>query len=125
MLESIRQVLQDFCAGLNMEGPDVGAVVARLDEIERTRALWEAELEGVLLQAQNKFRAARAAEERARHLAKSFASDEDGLEELPEGIRELYSGDGEGGEAEGVQPVHESVGTPPTPQEWALRAKSG
>lgn len=79
--------------------------VARLElELERRHA----EAEGLLLRAQGKFDAARAAEERTRRLAERA---EEGDEDELEAIRAAYEeagvplGDEEGSEANGVQPV--------------------
>jgi len=47
----------------------------RIDELERSRAIWEAEIEGLLMKAKSKHNEARSAEERTRHLAKKNSKD--------------------------------------------------
>jgi len=71
---------------------ELGALRQRLDELERSRALWEAEVEGLLQKAEGERRQARSAEERARHsLAKVEAagSSEPSPEDLPPGYMAL------------------------------------
>lgn len=124
-LSGLRSDLSALLEALGASPAGLEGVEDRLEDLERSRALWEAEVEGVLLQAENKFKAARSSEERTRRLAESAEFDEDGLDELPERIQELYRRDEAGGPEEGVQPVPEGMEPPPSPQEWAVRAKAG
>jgi len=71
---------------------ELGALRQRLDELERSRALWEAEVEGLLQKVEGERRQARSAEERARALlakADPVDSSEPGPEDLPEEYMEL------------------------------------
>lgn len=74
----------------------------RLDALERSRATWEAEAEGLIIKAESRFKAARAAEERARHLLKDrdAEEDEDGWAEDEDAPR---------GRAEGVPAMHQAL----------------
>lgn len=96
----------------------------RVDALERSRALWEAEIEGEAQRAESKFRLARAAEERTRAMARSVTEegDDEGLDDIPEQYRRLLSErDGEGGSEEGLQPVREVVGPSRQERKNALR----
>lgn len=107
---------------------EVSALEARVADLERSQANWKAECEGLLLRAENKHKATRAAEERTRRLAESAGVDEEGLADLPPHIRTLYTGDGGGGEEEGVPPMSEDVeeaGRSLSPFEAAVAAKIG
>lgn len=92
----------------------VGDVQERLDALERSRGVWEGEMEGLLTKVESRFNAVRAAEERVRH-AKRRGEDQEGLippevlEELDPRLRALYEGNGEGSDGEGVRPVSEDL----------------
>jgi len=93
--------------------------VERLDELERNRSIWEAEIEAGLLKADSKYKAAANAESRARkQLEKLDPFGEEG-EEGPEGIPPDYVGPIS---PEGLQPMHEDMGVL-TQKELALRMK--
>lgn len=84
----------------------------RLDYLEGQLSVRLAEAEAIEIKADGRFKAARAAEERARAYAekaeKAIAAqgDEDELGEVPEWyLEQLRGGDGGGGETNGVQPV--------------------
>jgi len=85
----------------------------RLDELERTRALWEAEVEGQLAKAGSAFRNARSAEERTRSMVDNVPSEGDASSDdaIEAHIRSLRDLDANGGEEEGLQPVRKSVGS--------------
>lgn len=131
-LEALVHATQKIYIALQELGGSPDGLEARIEQLERQRALWEAEIDGKLLQAENKFKAARASEERTRRLSESFGGDEDGLDELPAGIRELYRGDAEAGREEGVPAVRPDVGSDeqagervPSLREKALALKLG
>lgn len=54
---------------------------ARLEEIERTRSLWEAEISALILEAKSQYRAASNAESRARTVERRNAKDADPFDE--------------------------------------------
>lgn len=91
----------------------------RLDELERNRAIWEAEVEAGLLKADSKYKAAAAAESRAkRQVDKLDPFAEEGDQE-PDGIPAEYVGFGEN---ETLQPVRPDLGLL-SPKQLALRMK--
>jgi len=110
-----RRVLVDVMTNQlpDASAEELDALRVRLDEMERTRALWEGEVEGLLLKAGGEKRQARSAEERARALAAktdALSSVEGGEEELPPEYMELLREGNEAasGESE-VQPVRSRV----------------
>lgn len=130
--------LCDLCRLHLEESGGAPRLEGRLEELERTRAKWEAELEGLMLKAEGKFNAARAAEERTRakekraeELHEAVHGDPEELEDLPPEYRELLRRlDGEGGEGEGVQPMPagldgRSEGPRPHPRDRAKMIKWG
>lgn len=95
-----------------LAGEGSQALRLRVDELERGRALWEAEVEGVLAKAQMSFRNARNAEERTRHMTRELTpeSDEDGADELEAELgKVLRLRDETRGGEEGVSPVRSGV----------------
>jgi len=82
----------------------------RLEELERTRGLWEAEVEGILQKAEGKLKAAANSEARTRTMKKSYEEFLDPFgddrEEVEEAIQES---DAEPGYAEELQPVRLGV----------------
>lgn len=84
----------------------------RLAALEREITKREAEAEATLVQAESRFKAARAAEERARHHARTAEVAGEGEEDLsPEEIAAAYEeaglplGDAEVGPEEGLHPL--------------------
>lgn len=120
---------------LQKRGAGAEGVEARLEALERSRALWEAEMEGVLLEAENKFKASRSAEERSRGMLKraqaltdSEEGDFEGIADLPEEYLEaLRARDAAAGEAEGMHPLHAGLEARPplTGRERARLLKFG
>jgi len=94
----------------------------RLEELERSRAKWEAEIDAYLLKADSTLRSANNAESRARTMRKHdqsnadpFGDDREEVEApVPEGYAPI-------GPEEELQPVH--VGVEASPKEQRLRAK--
>ncbi len=93
--------------------------VERLDELERNRSIWEAEIEAGMLKADSKYKAAANAEARTRkQLEKLDPFDEEG-EEVPVGIPPQYA---DLGAAEGLPAVYPDLGVL-SPKELARRMK--
>lgn len=116
---------------------DLARVEGRLEELERSRALWEAEMEAALETAEHRVRTARAAEERSRGMEKRAKAlteaaregDEEGEGEgddwIERYVEALGRRDGAGGAPGGVPPVREDVAGDLTGRERARRTKFG
>lgn len=121
--------LMDALQGVSVQSEGSRALQDRLDALERGRHEWEGKIEAELLKADARFAAARAAEERTRHMARRVKGEEDDAEEGAEAgdeaiaayVRAMAERDGEGGNAEGVHPVPGRVATRAETRE-ALRA---
>lgn len=111
------------------------ALKGRVQALEADVAKRIAEAEALVLQAESKFKQARAAEERERHNAKRAEEAREELESLREESLDpfeaagqawqLHQGDAEGGGSEGVSPVRNGVEIPPSPEQVAARLKFG
>jgi len=108
-----------------------GPSVERLDELERSRSLWEAGMEALVMRADAKLKASRNAEERARKM-RNF--DEDLFDDEPEDRTEaeiqrpggggfLPDVDVQASEEAGVHGV--PVGVEDDGKAYAVRAKFG
>ena len=91
----------------------------RLDELERSRALWEADMEAEFRRADGKYKAAAAAEQRARKQNEKFDFGDDHGPEVPAGIPPEYAPPSE---AEGLHEMRVDV-APPNSKMLALRMK--
>lgn len=122
LLEALQEAATALSTGVSLlydlrEGSSPDGLLDRLEKLERSRAEWEAEVEAELIRADSRFRAARAAEERARTKEKNAEAatdllDEESVEELPpEYLRLLQKSDAVGGEEEGMHPVRDRVAT--------------
>jgi len=107
---------------------DAGPALDRLDALELSRHQFEAEVQGVLLEAKGKLKASRSSEERERQIAKR-ANDrladpfaDDGEEAAEAGPALLHAHDA-GGEAERVHSLH--LGLAPDHKAAAVNAKWG
>jgi len=113
--------------------PSDGALEDRLVKLELSRATWEAEIEAQLLKAESKYRAASAAEGRARTLVRF---DEKLLDEGPSPLEDedpppfgfegespldVPPGNAAGSPEGGLQPLH--VGVETTAKARSVRAK--
>lgn len=79
-----------------------GDLEDRLASLERELQTWEARVEGDMMRAESRFRAARSAEERTRHAQRADEDDEEGDDGL-EAFRDiLQAGNVERGPEEGV-----------------------
>jgi len=94
----------------------------RIDELERSRAMWEAEVEGILLKADGHQKAARSAEARTRTMKRHYEDQLDPFDpdspQIEAPVPERHA------EAERTEGVHVlSVGVAPDHKTLALRAK--
>ncbi len=93
----------------------MGPALDRLEALERSRAFWESECEGMMLKADGKLKAAASAEARERQLKKANERLADPFHEGGDGeAREaahVLADDVETGEAEGVRPVRLALAT--------------
>jgi len=104
-----------------------GPAEARLEELERSRARWEAEIEALLLRADSTLKAANNAESRSRTMKRNYEKlfgelDPDRVEELEiEARRELQDRDVEAVADQGVLEL--PVGVAADHKAWATRLK--
>jgi len=103
---------------------EAGPPLDRLEHLELSRVSWEAEVEGILLKAQGKEKAARSAEARTRTMRRfneeNFDTvDEDSVEVTPA----IPQGYAPASEEEEVQPVR--LGVAPTNKTVASKLKWG
>lgn len=134
LLAAIDQIAEDL-GGLTNALLDVarmqqelGPASERLDALERERAQFHAEIEGLLLRAEGKLRAANNSEARERQLKKSYERlvdplDENGDGQTPTRRHADSDNDAPAGEAEGMPPLR--LGVAPTNKTLAQRAKFG
>lgn len=122
------QELTGILAELLEVQKETGPALERLEELELSRAKWEAEMEAFILKADSSYRAASNAESRARTMVKRYEKenfdlgDADGDEEEAR-PRDTHSrNDVAGGEEEGMYPMHVGM---ETAKSAALRAKWG
>ena len=90
----------------------------RLEELERSRALWEAEMEAMVLRVESRYKATAAAEGRARKLSDKIDLFDQGGEEVETPVP---GGDAAPSEEEEMHPVY--MGLAPNSKAYALRAK--
>ena len=108
LLEAL-QALTDTIEALNETQRQLGPALDRLEALERSRIHFEADVEGMLLKADSKLKAAAGAEQRERQLKK--ANDRRAFEFDPESEEgsepgaPVLSGDAPRGEAPGVPAV--------------------
>lgn len=99
-----------------------GIGLERLEDLERTRAKWEAEMEAQLLKADSTLKSASNAESRSRTMLKHAEKLVDPFDDEGEDVEEtLPLGNGQRVEAEEVLQV--PLGLAPTNKAHALRAK--
>ncbi len=107
---------------------ELGPATDRLNRLELERHQFEAQIEGLLLRAEGKLKAANNAEARERQLKKSYERlvdpfPEDGQPESPEGVAVL-SDDAQTGEAQRLHAMRLDV-APVNSKTLAQRAKFG
>lgn len=123
MLRFLRQLpaaLQELAAVLNRLLHALSALLDRWEEgegvearvraLELSRATWEAEIEALGTKVESRFKAARAAEERARsHAEKAEAvaaeGDPEGEDPFEEWLKFIQEGNAQGGAPDGVRPL--------------------
>lgn len=104
---------------------ELGPAISRVEALELHRAHFEAEMQGMLLKADGKLKAAANAEARERQLKKSYERDVDPLDpDSEQGSERIPAGDAAAGEAERVPPLRLDV-APLNGKALALRAKFG
>jgi len=117
-LERLAATTTRGITALEAQGPPLD----RLEDLELNRVRFEAEMEGLLLKAEGKLKAASNAEARERTMRKSYEDDADPFGEDGDEIEALdapiYV---EGGDEEGLQPVH--VGLEKNSKDYARRLK--
>ena len=99
------------------------ALTDRIEDLERERGLWEADVEGLLAKAEGKLKASLNAEARERTMQRKSADGFDPFLAPGEEIEATVpAGDAEAGDTEEVLPLHLGVETI-TPKEQRLRMK--
>jgi len=133
---AILRIFRDFVSALQTIARSLEALASiqrlaapaseRLDALELSRHQFEAEMEGLLLKADGKLKAASNAEARERQLKKSYEANLDSFSEDGDqgsSASPIPPNHAEAGEAEGVSPLHLDVA--PNNKALALRAKWG
>ena len=105
--------LERMAAGMTAaqrERLDTAPVFERLLDLEQSRSMWEAEVEGILAKAEGKLKAAANSEARERTMQKRHEADPDPFGIDSDEVETLVPiGDVAAGEEEGVQPVRVDV----------------
>ncbi len=130
-LERVGILLAERQSDDGTDRKDLDRLDDRLDDLERSRALWEANMEAELVRADSTYKAARNAESRARTQLKALdESDEDGMGSEEE-LRQAYAalglvpaGDAEASDPNGLQHVRPDLEGEPA-KAPAMRAKFG
>ena len=90
----------------NRERNEVALLVEKIVDLERSRALWEADVEGMLAKAEGKLRAAANAEARERTMKEFHEEELDPFpQDSPEVEARIQDNDAEAGFAEQVLPL--------------------
>lgn len=101
--------------GIGGRGALDGALEDRVRALELQREVWEADVEGLVLKAKGQYKAAAAAESRARTLAKTTDFEEEADEDLfARFLQSLPDGEAEGSEEIRVPPVRQVLAGPDT-----------
>jgi len=134
-IELLQKAVVALTEGLERSARDVRPTESaddlrgRVEDLERTRSLWEAEMEAQLLKAKGKYQAASNAESRARtqvaHYEKNAVEGDPDLREESEEerIERLYWRDVEAGQENGLPEMPLAVEARPSSKQAALRAK--
>jgi len=89
---------------------DTAPVFERLQDLEQSRSMWEAEVEGVLAKAEGKLKAAANSEARERTMRKTYENDVDPFGDDSEEVEAVFPvGDVAAGEEEGLPAVRMDV----------------
>lgn len=120
-IEALVNCLRDLASIQREAGP----ALERLDTLELSRHRFEAQVEGILLKAEGKLKAASNAEARERQLKRSYESHllDPIVSDSQEGTEEgrVLPVDVAGSQEEGMQPLR--VGLAPNSKAHAVRAK--
>jgi len=121
------QALTEALTALTEVQRQLGPALDRLEALERSRIHFEADVEGMLLKADGKLKAATSAEQRERQLKKSNdrhadTFGEDG-EAQPDHGAYVLTDHAERGETERVPPMHLALAT--NDKAHAMRSKWG
>lgn len=118
-IRTLTAAIQDVAALQRESGPGE----ARLEDLERSRAKWEAEIEALLIKADSTYKSASNAESRARTMVRAYEKELDPFPEDSEEIQEpaVLPDHARPGEVEEVQPMHMDLA--PGSKAYALRAK--
>lgn len=126
LVESIQGLVAVLKALVEIQR-QAGPALDRVTELELSRHQFEAEMQGVLLKADGKLKAANNAEARERQLKKSYERDVDPYseagEEVAEAGRAFLPDDAAAGQAAGVPTM--PVGVAPDSKAAAVNAKWG
>lgn len=124
--KDVRSVLHQIQENMEQVPGEHPELRDRLDELERSRALWEAEVEGLMSKASSKYQQARNAEERTKTLVSNDQSSEDGVDDeaaLTAYRRAIQDADAEAGGGQEVPALRDGLEIPPiSPQ---MKAKYG
>jgi len=102
---------------------DTSSLTERIQDLERTRGLWEADVEGLLQKAEGKLKAAANAEARERTMQKAHQNESDPFpDDSEEGEAAIQESDVEAGYPEEVLPLRVGVETE-SKKAYAIRAK--
>jgi len=126
-LEAI-QALTEALKALTEVQRQLGPALDRLEALERSRIHFEADVEGMLLKADGKLKAAAGAEQRERQLKKANdkaadAFNFDSQEETAPGTRPVLGDDAEGSQGQGVPPLRLALAS--NDKAHAVRTKWG
>jgi len=104
---------------------EAGGALERLEALERTRSMWEAEMEALVLKAEGKLKASNNSEARARTMVRHYEKEFDPLDpdrdEVEDGIPAGYA---PAGAEERLHAMPESVAVEPK-KALATRVKFG
>lgn len=129
MLVTALTALNATLKGLLALQGELGPALGRLEKLELTRSMFEADMQALVLKAEGKLQAAKNAEQRERQLKKSYERlvdeyDIDGPESEASEGRPVLVDDAQESEAEGVHAVRLGV-APLDGKAYAVAAKFG
>ncbi len=120
-VEALEGIAVSLGEAVELQGDNEPAL-DRLDELERTRGLWEAEVEGLLQKAEGKLKAAANSEARERHQRAKHGQGSDPFDDDRDEVEAAVpAGDVEGGQEEDVHPVY--LGLEKNSKDYARRLK--
>ena len=102
---------------------DQSAFVDRLEELERSRSMWEVNMQALVMKAEGSYHAANNAESRARTMKKHYEKFTDPFDLESTEVPPIPARDASRGEEEGLSPLRLAVA--PDSKATALRYKFG